>query len=117
MKFWLRHPDGSEAEVELGPGSVLGREKSCHLVLDDARCSRRHAVLEADGLTIRDTQSANGIFVNGRKVETAVLKAGDLVRLGDTEMTVRQLITDRIATIGENIRVRRFTRYALGEEQ
>ena len=35
----------------------------------------------------------------------------------DTEMTVRQLITDRIATIGENIRVRRFTRYALGEEQ
>jgi elongation factor Ts len=34
----------------------------------------------------------------------------------DTEMTVRDLITDRIATIGENIRVRRFTRYALGEE-
>ena len=28
----------------------------------------------------------------------------------------RELITDRIATIGENIRVRRFTRYALGEE-
>ncbi len=34
----------------------------------------------------------------------------------DTDMTVRQLITDRIATIGENIRVQRFTRYALGEE-
>ena len=34
----------------------------------------------------------------------------------DTEMTVRDLITERIATIGENIRVRRFTRYALGEE-
>jgi translation elongation factor EF-Ts len=32
-------------------------------------------------------------------------------------MTVRALITDRIATIGENIRVRRFTRYALGEDQ
>jgi len=35
----------------------------------------------------------------------------------DTEMTVRELITDRISTIGENIRVRRFVRYALGEEQ
>ncbi len=34
----------------------------------------------------------------------------------DEERTVRDLITDRIATIGENIRVRRFTRYALGEE-
>ena len=35
----------------------------------------------------------------------------------DEERTVGDLITDRIATIGENIRVRRFTRYALGEEQ
>ncbi|HVA87068.1 MAG TPA: translation elongation factor Ts [Candidatus Saccharimonadales bacterium] len=34
----------------------------------------------------------------------------------DEERTVRELITGRIATIGENIRVRRFTRYALGEE-
>ena len=35
----------------------------------------------------------------------------------DEERTVRDLINERIATIGENIRVRRFTRYALGEEQ
>jgi len=34
----------------------------------------------------------------------------------DTEQTVGQLITDSIARIGENIRVRRFVRYALGEE-
>jgi len=34
----------------------------------------------------------------------------------DEERTVRELITERIATIGENIVVRRFTRYALGEE-
>jgi elongation factor Ts len=34
----------------------------------------------------------------------------------DEERTVRELITERIATIGENIRVRRFDRYALGEE-
>jgi elongation factor Ts len=34
----------------------------------------------------------------------------------DEERTVRDLVTERIATIGENIRVRRFTRYALGEE-
>jgi elongation factor Ts len=34
----------------------------------------------------------------------------------DTDQTVRQLIVEAIATIGENIRVRRFTRYELGEE-
>ena len=34
----------------------------------------------------------------------------------DEERTVGELITASIATIGENIRVRRFTRYALGEE-
>jgi elongation factor Ts len=34
----------------------------------------------------------------------------------DEERSVRELVTDRIATIGENIVVRRFTRYALGED-
>jgi elongation factor Ts len=34
----------------------------------------------------------------------------------DTEMTVGELITQSIATIGENIRVRRFARFALGED-
>jgi elongation factor Ts len=33
----------------------------------------------------------------------------------DTDINVKQLITDAIATIGENIVVRRFTRYELGE--
>ncbi len=35
----------------------------------------------------------------------------------DEERSVRELVTESIATIGENIQVRRFTRYALGEEQ
>jgi elongation factor Ts len=34
----------------------------------------------------------------------------------DTDQTVGQLITDAVARIGENIRVRRFERYQLGEE-
>ncbi len=34
----------------------------------------------------------------------------------DEERSVGDLINEKIATIGENIRVRRFTRYALGEE-
>jgi elongation factor Ts len=34
----------------------------------------------------------------------------------DEERSVRDLVNERIATIGENIRVRRFVRYALGED-
>jgi elongation factor Ts len=34
----------------------------------------------------------------------------------DTDQTVGQLVTDAVAKIGENIRVRRFVRYQLGEE-
>jgi elongation factor Ts len=35
----------------------------------------------------------------------------------DSEQTVRELVTEAIATIGENIQVRRFSRYALGEDR
>jgi len=35
----------------------------------------------------------------------------------DSEQTVRELVTEAIATIGENIQVRRFARYALGEDR
>ena len=34
----------------------------------------------------------------------------------DTDMTVGDLITQSIATVGENIRVRRFARFEIGEE-
>jgi elongation factor Ts len=34
----------------------------------------------------------------------------------DEDRTVRELVTEKVATIGENIRVRRFTRFVLGEE-
>ena len=35
----------------------------------------------------------------------------------DSEQTVRQLVTEAVATNGENIQVRRFERYALGEDR
>jgi len=74
------------------PGSVatVGRDPSSDLVLNDAKCSRRHAVIEAgaDGITIRDSGSANGIFVNGKKTERSRLRDGDVVKLGDVVLTV-----------------------------
>ncbi len=91
MRLEIRYPNGSQHEIELsGTVAVLGRDPSCDLVLNDAKCSRRHAVLEAgpQGLAIRDAGSANGIFVNGDKVERASLKDGDVVRLGEVILKV-----------------------------
>lgn len=91
MRFEVQFPEGIPHEVELqGRLVVVGRDPSCDLVLHDVKCSRRHAVLEAgpDGITIRDTGSANGVFLNEQRIERAPLKAGDVVRLGDSLVTV-----------------------------
>lgn len=69
---------------------TLGRENA-DVVLDDGEVSRRHAtVRSADAtLEITDAGSANGTFVNGsRVVGSQQLNAGDVIRLGKTELTV-----------------------------
>lgn len=91
MRFQVRYPGTEAHDVELqGTVAVLGRDPSCDLVLSDSKCSRRHAVLEAgpQGIAIRDSGSANGVYVNDKKVERAALKEGDLIRLGDVELKV-----------------------------
>jgi predicted component of type VI protein secretion system len=91
MRFEVKYPSGVRHEVELqGTLAVLGRDPACDLVLNDVQCSRRHAVVEAgpQGLAIRDAGSANGLFVNGKKIERAALQPGDLVRLGEVVLKV-----------------------------
>jgi hypothetical protein len=92
VKFEVQYPGRAPHEIELaGPVAVLGRDPSCDVVVNDVKCSRRHAVVERgpDGLSIRDAGSANGVFVNGRRVERKALATGDVVRIG--EVTVRVL--------------------------
>jgi pSer/pThr/pTyr-binding forkhead associated (FHA) protein len=47
--------------------------------------SRRHACIARKGenVVLREAGSTNGTFVNGLKVASAVLKNGDIVRIGD----------------------------------
>ena len=91
MRLEVKYPDKPAHEVELkGTLAVIGRDPSCDLVVNDERCSRRHAVLEITptGLQVRDAGSANGVFVNGKKRERSSLVAGDLVRLGEVILKV-----------------------------
>ncbi len=91
MKFEIRYPTGATHRVELTESLIsVGRDPACELVLSDSKCSRRHAVIEegATGLVVRDTGSANGVFVNGKKVERATLEEGDLLRMGEVIIKV-----------------------------
>ncbi|HEY7409847.1 MAG TPA: FHA domain-containing protein [Vicinamibacteria bacterium] len=89
LRVEVRYPTGAVHQVTL-PGriAILGRDPTCDLVLNDAKCSRRHAVIEEDpgGPVIRDTGSANGLFVNGRKISRAVLGPRDEIQAGDLRL-------------------------------
>jgi elongation factor Ts len=82
---------------------------------EDVATAKR-AELEADPSVQSKPEAIRGKIVDGqlRKWYQQVVLTEQPFR--DTEMTVGELITQSIATIGENIRVRRFTRFALGEE-
>jgi len=65
----------------------IGRKTSNDIVLDDKMVSRQHAqliVLDNGQITIKDLASSNGTFVNGNKITESNLKAGDIVKCGNT---------------------------------
>jgi pSer/pThr/pTyr-binding forkhead associated (FHA) protein len=70
---------------------VLGRSDDADVVLRGAETSRQHAELKRAGAlwVLRDLRSSNGSYVNGRRVEQAVLGPGDVVRLGEWVGVVR----------------------------
>lgn len=78
--------------------------------------AEKRAALEADESLAKKPEAVRAQIVDGqmRKWFQEVCLLDQPFRDGDE--TVAQLITNAIATIGENIRVRRFVRYALGEE-
>ena len=77
----------------LGPqagGLRIGRAPDNDLVLRDGRVSRHHGQLTARGGTwvYRDLGSTNGSFLNGVRVTEIALGPGDVLRLGDSVLTV-----------------------------
>jgi Protein of unknown function (DUF3662)/FHA domain len=70
-----------------GPRATIGRAKEADCVLRDPNVSRHHAELrrtESGEWTIADLGSTNGIKVNGRRVGSTRLGAGDSVTIGTT---------------------------------
>jgi len=85
--------------ITLGGGAVrIGRGLAADLRVDDSSVSRRHAILvpRASGARILDDRSSNGTYVNGRRVQQAELRNGDVIVLG--RVVLRYLEVDAPAS-------------------
>ena len=80
---------GGRRNVLSGSRVVVGRSREADIVLQDPNVSRRHAELRRDdgGWQIVDLGSTNGIKVNGRRVDSQQLSAGDQITIGVTDLT------------------------------
>jgi hypothetical protein len=79
----------------MGAMTILGRDDSADIILDDPGISRRHSELRVttDGphfvTTVRDLGSTNGTFVNGERITSTHIEDGDRITVGRTSITFR----------------------------
>jgi putative nucleotidyltransferase with HDIG domain len=86
---------------------TIGRRSDNKVRLIDAKVSRNHAKILAtdEGFIIEDMKSSNGTFVNGENIESHLLRPGDTITIGFTELhfSEREIgkpeIKDPLATI------------------
>jgi len=80
-------------EVAIGGNAlVIGRSKDCDVPLADGNVSRRHAELgrSEEGFVLRDLDSTNGTMVNGRRIRSATIGAGDEITIGMSTLRIEQ---------------------------
>lgn len=84
--------DGTSKEFPLSPGKTLvGRSEECDLRIPLPEISRKHSVLMVTGNTVavRDLGSANGTYVNNKRISEQELAAGDHLVIGPVVFTVK----------------------------
>jgi diguanylate cyclase (GGDEF)-like protein len=98
-KVWFLIIRSSNEELQeyiLKPGkNILGRDDNSNVVLHDNAASAFHAEIDYDQtnntITIRDLESTNGTFVNGKRIYTTqVLQHEDQIRIGFCIITIIQ---------------------------
>ncbi len=104
---WLVMKDGSKYALTHWE-NVIGRSKANDVCIDSPMVSRNHAVLTRydDGSwTITDTNSKNGVLVNGQPVSICALEEDDVISLGGLEMSLLP-ITARQEKLQAQLRTR-----------
>lgn len=93
-----RGVDGERHFSITDDGLIVGRSPDAGINLTDQLVSRRHARiwLENGEPVIEDLGSRNGITVNGRKVQRAILHDGDEIGIGDRILCVSPIFGQKI---------------------
>jgi len=79
--------DGSSAQVALEQEeTIIGRGSDTQIRLASKRASRQHAILRVRGTDclLLDNDSNNGVYLNGIKVYSAILREGDVIQVADS---------------------------------
>jgi pSer/pThr/pTyr-binding forkhead associated (FHA) protein len=77
--------DGSQKTFSLSSDTtVIGRRHDCDLIIPLTVVSKEHCQLSQnkEAVKIRDLDSRNGTFLNGKRINEATIRAGDYVRIG-----------------------------------
>jgi pSer/pThr/pTyr-binding forkhead associated (FHA) protein len=95
----IKKGSGKETIFEIQSNStVIGRGRTCDLILPDISVSRNHALLERskDGgkpqYIIKDMGSKNAFFVNGVPTKAAKLNESDTINIGKFELRFRKRV-------------------------
>ena len=79
-----------ERTIEIAEALTIGRSPGNGLVLDDQQASRRHAEIRRLGAgrySLQDAGSANGTWVNGRRLAApGELRSGDVISIGKARL-------------------------------
>ncbi|TMA73180.1 MAG: FHA domain-containing protein [Deltaproteobacteria bacterium] len=89
--FIVKGPSGVEKAYPMRAITVtVGRSDQCDIAVKDSSMSGRHAeISKINGeIRVRDMGSANGIWLNGERVDDVELFDGDVLRLGQTSIRV-----------------------------
>lgn len=88
--FLISSGDESPARYSVTTRVRVGRAEENDLIVTDPRVSRRHALIEPDGLgwLVVDLNSTNGTWVNGVRVQRSPLRAGDDLAFGGVRFSV-----------------------------
>jgi adenylate cyclase len=96
----IERPGAQPRLYELKDGSTIhiGRAASNDITLPHSSISRSHALLEGkhEIWIIKDQRSANGVLVNGARVERAELKSGDVIGLGEIKLRFENMTSGTV---------------------
>jgi hypothetical protein len=78
-------------EVRPGTQIMLGRSRTSDVRFLDQTVSRRHAALQRveGGWLLVDHASTHGTWINGRRIDRAIVADGDELALGQLRMIIR----------------------------